>query len=437
MPESQYGRRVCMPGSHFVLSSFACKTTRPFWSFQALLFGVLLFFGWSMLNGCSDSKRNQDSFIDAQMECTEENCEEGDTAEAISREEAESTDEPNPEPSGPIGGTFVTPQENCYNQEDDDGDGLVDCQDPLCFGKSACIESSCDDELDNDGDGLIDCWDSDCDFSVECNPESCGSVYDCMVAAGCDCIHGLDCPLQGTDDYGACQQQCFASPNCRNNCISALSIETQENMAALQGCVVDCYISGKGWGECLFEECLEEFANCYVVGEGTCEEFFFECIYGCGGNPNCSENCFGELGPDGYVDFIEWNQCRLSLCDLNGDNTVDSQACSNVAGMVACLNIGGSCIPANDEGSCESLTQCVLGCESMGDSPCLASCISVVGAPLEQRELISQLFTCGLNACQKPGQALTPVCLAEAFETKCAAFATECGLPETDGLGRN
>ena len=292
-----------------------------------------------------------------------------------------------------------------------------------------CIESSCGDEMDNDGDGLIDCWDSDCDFSVECNPESCGSVYDCMVAAGCDCIHGLDCPLQGTDDYGVCQQQCFASPNCRNNCMSALSIETQENMAALQGCVVDCYLSGKGWGDCLFGECLEEFADCYVVGEGTCEEFFFECIYGCGGNPNCSENCFGDLSAEGYVDFIEWNQCRLSLCDKNGDNTVDSQACSNVAGMVACLDIGGSCIPANDSGSCVSLANCVLGCESMGDSPCLASCVSVVGAPLDEREQASELFTCGLDVCQQPGNALTPVCLQEAFEGPCADLSAACGLP--------
>ena len=106
----------------------------------------------------------------------------------------------------------------CYNGFDDDGDGLIDCDDSDCFfdyncyyssydydgdgyndlydcndydasvypgaydtsgdgidqdcdgadGASSSYESICYDGIDNDGDGLIDCDDSDCSFDSSC-----------------------------------------------------------------------------------------------------------------------------------------------------------------------------------------------------------------------------------------------------------------------------
>ena len=48
-------------------------------------------------------------------------------------------------------------QENCTNGIDDDGDGLIDCDDPDCkypqpAGADICWEATCNDGVDNDGD---------------------------------------------------------------------------------------------------------------------------------------------------------------------------------------------------------------------------------------------------------------------------------------------
>ena len=59
---------------------------------------------------------------------------------------------------------------NCTNGIDDDGDGLVDCDDPDCAASNECTVEICDNGIDDDGDGWIDCSDSECynlSFCVE------------------------------------------------------------------------------------------------------------------------------------------------------------------------------------------------------------------------------------------------------------------------------
>ncbi|MCK6517316.1 hypothetical protein L6R46_19925 [Myxococcota bacterium] len=51
--------------------------------------------------------------------------------------------------------------EDCADGLDNDGDGLLDCEDGDCALDSACVED-CADEVDNDDDGLSDCYDDDC-----------------------------------------------------------------------------------------------------------------------------------------------------------------------------------------------------------------------------------------------------------------------------------
>lgn len=79
--------------------------------------------------------------------------------------------------------------EICTNNQDDDGDGDVDCADSECPGDTMCgagcmcdgdgpFETLCMDTLDNDTDGDVDCRDSDCPACVtgmccpdgECRP---------------------------------------------------------------------------------------------------------------------------------------------------------------------------------------------------------------------------------------------------------------------------
>lgn len=62
-----------------------------------------------------------------------------------------------------------TGYEDCGNSTDDDGDGLVDCDDPECWGVGACsTETDCGNDADDDLDGAIDCADSDCVADVNC-----------------------------------------------------------------------------------------------------------------------------------------------------------------------------------------------------------------------------------------------------------------------------
>ncbi len=61
------------------------------------------------------------------------------------------------------------PSDACYWERDDDGDGLVGCDDPDCWEWMQCnVESRCDDGLDNDEDGLVDCEDPDCEDDASC-----------------------------------------------------------------------------------------------------------------------------------------------------------------------------------------------------------------------------------------------------------------------------
>ncbi len=67
--------------------------------------------------------------------------------------------------------------ERCANRIDDDGDGLVDCDDvALCARASACQETgaiACGDGRDNDRDGRIDCADDGCPPCGEDDPSTC------------------------------------------------------------------------------------------------------------------------------------------------------------------------------------------------------------------------------------------------------------------------
>ena len=54
-------------------------------------------------------------------------------------------------------------QENCNDGIDNDGDGLVDCNDPDCvFPPTIEQGCNCEDGIDNDSDGKIDSLDPDC-----------------------------------------------------------------------------------------------------------------------------------------------------------------------------------------------------------------------------------------------------------------------------------
>jgi hypothetical protein len=69
---------------------------------------------------------------------------------------------------------------NCSDGKDNDGDGVIDCEDADCADNPACQspppsakpdrETNCTDRIDNDGDSVVDCADSDCYDDPACKP---------------------------------------------------------------------------------------------------------------------------------------------------------------------------------------------------------------------------------------------------------------------------
>lgn len=60
------------------------------------------------------------------------------------------------------------PVEDCTDGVENDGDGLLDCEDPDCAADPACLEGDCTDGVDNDADGFLDCEDGDCWATADC-----------------------------------------------------------------------------------------------------------------------------------------------------------------------------------------------------------------------------------------------------------------------------
>jgi hypothetical protein len=96
----------------------------------------------------------------------------------------------------------------CGNDEDDDGDGLVDCRDPDCFSNGCyadCMQeddnASCSDGVDNDGSGASDCDDDNCAYgpNVTVCPCGFGSEREC---SNDHCTNGADDDGDGHVDCG-------------------------------------------------------------------------------------------------------------------------------------------------------------------------------------------------------------------------------------------
>jgi len=93
------------------------------------------------------------------------------------------------------------PVEDCATEGDEDGNGLADCEDPACVGTPDCPPpEDCATPGDEDGNGLADCEDPACVGTPDCPPpEDCttpgdedgNGLSDCEDPA---CVGTPDCP---------------------------------------------------------------------------------------------------------------------------------------------------------------------------------------------------------------------------------------------------
>jgi len=113
--------------------------------------------------------------------------------------------------------------EVCDNAVDDDGNGLVDCDDPTCEDDAGCLgavpgceprQEYCEDEIDNNGDGHTDCADLCCDafcWERDCPMCEYGVPFMPLDTDG-DCGDGLDMDCDGLTD--CCDPDCDDDPLC-------------------------------------------------------------------------------------------------------------------------------------------------------------------------------------------------------------------------------
>ncbi len=78
------------------------------------------------------------------------------------------TGPPDDDDTGPPDDDDTAQSEDCGNEIDDNGDGLIDCDDPICGYHPDCGGEDCTNGSDDNGDGLIDCDDPDCVGHPDC-----------------------------------------------------------------------------------------------------------------------------------------------------------------------------------------------------------------------------------------------------------------------------
>ena len=193
----------------------------------------------------------------------------------------------------------------CTDMIDNDGDLLIDCEDPTCFGVGVCEEGSpllCMDGMDNDGDGLIDCADPNCLVIVMC------------MEAG-HCADGLDQDLDGRTD-------CCDGPLGEEDCPCAAD-ETGAQ------CIDGVDNDGDGLIDC------EESASC--AGWLDCQE---------NGPGNCSDGIDNDL--DGLVDCADFD-CVSPGCNPERPHCTDAID-NDLDGLTDCADPdcqgvgGGRCV---------------------------------------------------------------------------------------------
>ena len=86
--------------------------------------------------------------------------------------------------------------EDCTNDADDNGNGLVDCADVQCASQPACLED-CGNGTDDDGNGATDCDDSQCFDDPTCE-EDCVNTTDDNGNGLIDCLDAVYCSEAAT-----------------------------------------------------------------------------------------------------------------------------------------------------------------------------------------------------------------------------------------------
>ena len=194
-----------------------------------------------------------------------------------------------------------------------DGGGAID---------SSTAEAICADVIDNDGDGMVDCDDPDCAEALECtcgnsrcdatetaaNCESdcggvCGGPLQPANAAFRACIEGACCDLINACNASDACLGCFSAQppeTCPSNTLYQAALSCMETNCPAQFC-------GTPFGDpinphcnaCVTQNCCTEWEACLAVGEATCVD--------CLNSGSCAADSVQALVDD-------YNACKAANC---------------------------------------------------------------------------------------------------------------------------
>lgn len=236
--------------------------------------------------------------------------------------------DPNVDGTAPVGavGTGVLEM-----NEDEDGDGLVNCDDPDCHtcdpqaycyvqGDPQCGEV-CDNGIDDDGDGDIDCQDSDCASEPSCTcpntvcevGESCRQ--DCVYEPLSHCADGVDNDEDWVTDCD--DSDCAGAPNCKipEDCTDGIDNDGDGKVDCDD---VDCWFDEV----CIpAEDCFDGYDN---DGDGDTDCADSDCSgeWACQPETDCTNGIDDDF--DGATDCADIADCAFNPECENPEQTCDT-----------------------------------------------------------------------------------------------------------------
>lgn len=272
----------------------------------------------------------------------------------------------------------------CDDGQDNDGDGLIDCDDPDCEDDPACLpdtETICDDGIDNDRDGLTDCDDPDCDGDPACLPETetiCDDGLDndgdgLTDCADPDCQGNAACVSPGDTcaDVMACIYACGAVSNYQciqtctgDGCDSAQELAQDVTVCAAQSCWQACQtdLADADCQSCIGTSCEAELAACLA---DTCPLPTYE--------TSCDDGVDND--GDGLTDCDDPDCADHPAC-LGGEIT-----CGQVLSCAETCGTDTTCIQACQEAGCPSAQHLSEALISSCGEACVMSCLGGLGSP--------------------------------------------------------
>ncbi len=304
--------------------------------------------------------------------------------------------------------------ETCDNNEDDDGDNVVDCQDPDCWEERHCGKL-CEDTCNRDGG----CWQT----THELCRSVCGECWECGGGEECHSICEIECnPCHNSEEVrGACDDCWACEDESYGGCYVSCKPCDECNKRRM-GIINDIFERARAGeirtpGGCMSEEECNDYCNLQQEGEcwdqlreiglhseefdcsGECKECSV-CNYD-QGNFKCNEKQHFDrekgycICDEGFYDCDgNWeNGCETDLPCGKGRCFEECEECDTCWGEMEGMNCG------------QGFEECVLECSRSFPPDCLGCAESCVISCEEKRSTCESgcdNFCLGCQKCRNP-----------------------------------